>query len=88
MTARTATMALTSALSISTITAAKFPKGAHGSIRLDAPTFLERAIAEAACQLFDRISDPELLVRWITISANRIVKDEGFYQFDLFTDSV
>ena len=25
----------------------KVPKGAHGSIRLDAPTFLERAIAEA-----------------------------------------
>lgn len=26
-------------------------------------------------------------VRRITINANRIVKDEGFYQFDLFTDT-
>lgn len=65
----------------------KVPKGAHGSIRLDAPTFLERPLAEAACQLFDKISNPKLSVRRITINANRITKDEGFYQFDLFTDT-
>lgn len=65
----------------------KVPKGAHGSIRLDTPTFLERPLADAACQLFDKIADPRLSVRRITINANRIVKDEGFYQFDLFTDT-
>ena len=65
----------------------KVPKGAHGSIRLDAPTFLERPLADAACQLFDKIADPRLSVRRIMINANRIVKDEGFYQFDLFTDT-
>ena len=65
----------------------KVPKGAHGSIRLDSPTFLERPLADAACQLFDKIADPRLSVRRITINANRIVKDEGFYQFDLFTDT-
>ena len=62
----------------------KVPKGAHGSIRLDSPTFLERPLADAACQLFNKIADPRLSVRRITINANRIVKDEGFYQFDLF----
>lgn len=61
--------------------------GAHGSIRLDTPTFLERPLADAACQLFDKIADPRLSVRRITINANRIVKDAGFYQFDLFTDT-
>ena len=65
----------------------KVPKGAHGSIRLDSPTFLERPLADAACQLVDKIADPRLSVRRITINANRIVKDEGFYQFDLFTDT-
>lgn len=65
----------------------KVPKGAHGSIRLDTPTFLERPLADAACQLFDKIADPRLSVRRITINANRIVKDEGFYQFNLFTDT-
>lgn len=65
----------------------KVPKGAHGSIRLDTPTFLERPLADAACQLFDKIADPRLSVRRITINANRIVKDAGFYQFDLFTDT-
>ena len=65
----------------------KVPKGAHGSIRLDAPTFLERPLADAACQLLDKIADPRLSVRRIMINANRIVKDEGFYQFDLFTDT-
>ena len=65
----------------------KVPKGAHGSIRLDTPTFLERPLVDAACQLFDKIADPRLSVRRITINVNRIVKDEGFYQFDLFTDT-
>ena len=65
----------------------KVPKGAHGSIRLNTPTFLERPLADAACQLFDKIVDSRLSVRRITINANRIVKDAGFYQFDLFTDT-
>lgn len=37
----------------------KVPKGAHGSIRLDSPTFLERPLADAACQLFDKIIIPQ-----------------------------
>ena len=38
-------------------------------------------------QLFERISDKTLTVRRITIAANRVVKDEGFFQVDLFTDT-
>lgn len=65
----------------------KVPKGAHGSIQLAAPTNLERQLTQSACELFDRIADPKLLVRRITIATNRVTKDEGIYQFDLFTDT-
>lgn len=37
--------------------------------------------------LFDRIVNPSLTVRRITLAANRVVQDEGIYQFDLFTDT-
>ena len=38
-------------------------------------------------KLYDRIIDPSLLIRRITITANRIVPDLGFCQTDLFTDT-
>ena len=53
------------------------PKGAHGSTRLDDPT----------TELFDRIANRNLTVRRITIAANRVVKDQGILQVDLFTDT-
>lgn len=37
-------------------------------------------------ELFDRIANRSLTVRRITIAANRVVQDEGVYQFDLFSD--
>ena len=36
--------------------------------------------------LFDRIVDKNLTVRRVTITANRVVKDTGIVQLDLFTD--
>ena len=63
------------------------PKGAHGSVRLDNPTNLGSQLIKAAATLFDQIIDKALTVRRITIAANRVVKDEGIFQVDLFTDT-
>ena len=63
------------------------PKGAHGSVRLDNPTNLGSQLIKAAATLFDQIADKTLTVRRITIAANRVVKDEGIFQVDLFTDT-
>ena len=47
---------------------------------------------EAAEELFDRIVNPELLIRRITITANHVVRESevqqttSFEQLDLFTD--
>ena len=41
----------------------------------------------ATMQLFDRIADKKLTMRRITIAANRVVKDQGILQVDLFTDT-
>ena len=62
------------------------PKGAHGSTKLDNPTNLGSILISATTELFERIADKTLTVRRITIAANRVVKDEGFFQVDLFTD--
>ena len=63
------------------------PKGAHGSTKLDNPTNLGSILISATTELFERIADKTLTVRRITIAANRVVKDEGFFQVDLFTDT-
>ena len=63
------------------------PKSAHGSVRLDNPTNLGSQLIKAAATLFDQIADKTLTVRRITIAANRVVKDEGILQVDLFTDT-
>ena len=63
------------------------PKGAHGTVKLDNPTNLGSQLIKAAATLFDQITDKALTVRRITIAANRVVKDEGIFQVDLFTDT-
>ena len=63
------------------------PKGAHGTVKLDNPTNLGSQLIKAAATLFDQIADKTLTVRRITITANRVVKDEGIFQVDLFTDT-
>lgn len=63
------------------------PKGAHGSTKLDNPTNLGSILISATTELFERIADKTLTVRRITIAANRVIKDKGFFQVDLFTDT-
>ena len=68
----------------------EIPKHGHGTIHLGRYTASTRLIIDAAMELFDRITDPELLVRRVNIVAARILPEadapveEG--QLDLFTD--
>lgn len=59
----------------------------YGSTKLDNPTNLGSILISTTTELFERIADKTLTVRRITIAANRVVKDEGFFQVDLFTDT-
>ncbi len=63
------------------------PKAAHGTVRFDAPTNLGSTIINESAKLFERITDPALTVRRITLNANRVMPDEGIYQVDFFTDT-
>ena len=70
----------------------KVPVHAHGTLNLDRPTSSSRKLTESAVQLFEQITDPQLLVRRINIVANRAVsfreqmEQPVFEQLDLFTD--
>ena len=40
-----------------------------------------------SAKLFERITNPALTVRRITLNANKVTPDEGIYQVDFFTDT-
>ena len=63
------------------------PKAAHGTVRFDVPTNLGSSVITESVKLFERITDPALTVRRITLNANKVAPDEGVYQVDLFTDT-
>ena len=68
----------------------KVPKHAHGTGNLGYPTSSTKKIMEAMMELYDRIVDPNLLVRRINVVANNIVPESSlrdtasFEQMDLF----
>lgn len=70
----------------------KIPKHAHGTANLSRPTSSTRLITDAVMELYDRIIDPKLLIRRVTVAANHLVDEaeatepEQFVQLDLFTD--
>lgn len=64
----------------------KVPKSAHGTVRLDNPTSLGTRLIRASVSLFEQIANPGLLIRRITLTANKVAKDNGIFQMDLFTD--
>ena len=70
----------------------KVPKHAHGTANLGRRTSSTRLITEAVLELFDRIVEPNLLVRRVNLVANRVVSersvepDSANEQLDLFTD--
>ena len=70
----------------------KIPKHARGTINLDKQTSSTQLITSAVMGLFDRITDPLLLVRRVNIVANHVVPEisvseqQTMEQLDLFTD--
>ncbi len=72
----------------------KIPKHAHGTANLERYTSSSRMMTDAVIALYDRITDPALLVRRVNIAANHVVaegsltqsRDEGYEQLELFAD--
>ena len=71
----------------------RIPKHAHGTERLEIHTSSTKRIMGAATALFDRLVDPNLLIRRLNIVAGHVIpeddvkkRDSGFEQLDLFGD--
>jgi DNA polymerase V len=63
------------------------PKSAHGTANLGTMSNSTKKIMTAVMELYDKIVSKELMTRRVTICANNLV-EEGYEQFDLFTDPV
>ena len=67
------------------------PKHAHGTGNLGKMTSSTKIIVDAMMALYDRIVDPNLLVRRVNLCANHVIdaesfkKEEQYEQMDLFT---
>lgn len=68
----------------------RVPKHAHGTANLFGKTSSTKMIMDAVTALYERIVDPRLLIRRVTVVANRVVeekKEEQTYtQLEFFTD--
>ena len=68
----------------------KILKHAHGTVNLPRKTASTRQIIQAVTALFERITDPALLVRRVTLNACRVAprteETPEVVQLDLFTD--
>ncbi len=70
----------------------KIPKHAHGTVNLMGQTSSTMKIMDAMMELYERIVNPDLLIRRITICANHLVpenlvkRENPCQQLDMFTD--
>lgn len=70
----------------------KVPKHAHGTENLSQPTSSTKLIMDAMMNLYDRVVNPDLLIRRINITAAHVVeetairKEDTVEQLNLFTD--
>lgn len=70
----------------------RVPVHAHGTIHLEKHTASGKMIMDAVMELFQRIVNPDLLIRRVTLTANHVVNEAAvkeepvFRQMDLFTD--
>ncbi len=68
------------------------PKHAHGTANLGGFTSSTKKILDAVAELFDRIVDPDLLVRRLNVVANHVIAEGDWVeepvaeQLDFFTD--
>lgn len=54
----------------------RIPKHAHGTANIKAYTSSTKMLMDAIMELYDRVTDKNLLVRRITIAANRIIPED------------
>ena len=70
----------------------KVPEHSHGTINFERHTSSGKIIIEKVAELFDRIINPNLLVRRITLSINRLMREDDAkarkqtIQLNLFED--
>ncbi len=70
----------------------RVPVHAHGTINIDHPTSSAKLLTEKVAELYDRIINPDLLVRRLTLSINHLIDEEEVtakpeaVQLDLFAD--
>lgn len=68
------------------------PAHAHGTINIEPPTSSSDILISKVAELYDRIINPQLLVRRLTLAINHLVSEEDYkrkpkyVQLDLFTD--
>ena len=61
----------------------KVPKHAHGTGNLPQPTASSKALLDCVTELYDRIADPRLLIRRVTIAACHVTAEASRQQADL-----
>ena len=70
----------------------KIPKHAHGTANLGRYTSSTKRITDAVLALYDRITDPSLLIRRVSLGVNRVINEQDAKidavpeQMDLFCD--
>lgn len=70
----------------------KVPAHSHGTINLDRPTCGADILISKTAELYDRIINRDLLVRRLTLTINRVMREENGHgspravQLDLFSD--
>ncbi len=68
------------------------PVHAHGTINIETYTSSSRILVDKTAQLYDRIINPDLLVRRLTLALNHLIREEDVkacpktVQLDLFSD--
>ena len=68
------------------------PKPAHGTINIDHQTSSSKTIIEHMLKLYDKITNKNLLIKRINITANNVISEDliqdkpTYEQYDLFTD--
>ena len=71
----------------------KIPKHAHGTVNLGRKTSSTRRITEAVVELYERIVNPDLLIRRLNIVACNVIPErevaaeQSFFQLDMFADT-
>jgi len=70
----------------------RVPMHAHGTANLEKHTASARLMTDAVMELFDRIVNPKLLIRRVSLSANHVIQEgavpvkDTYEQLNLFTD--